>query len=96
MGLDVLVPIFGILVVRVPVTGRTAVFTLRLGGKPFVETPARELKGVGEERSSELESRFRDLADQVEALTSEVHELRSTQAFDRELLESTEADPRTL
>ena len=35
MGLDVLVPIFGILVVLVPVTGLTAVFTLRLGGKPF-------------------------------------------------------------
>ena len=86
MGLEALVPIFGILVVLVPITGLTAVFTLRLGGKPFIETLARELKGVGDGRGPELELRIRDLTDQVEALTSEVHELRAAQSFDERLL----------
>ena len=84
MDLALLVPVFGILVVLVPVAGLNAVVI------------AREFKGVGEGRSLELELRVRDLTDQVEALTSEVHELRSVQSFDRELLESTESDPRTL
>ena len=91
MGLDFLVPIFGILVVLVPVTGITAVLTLRLGGKPFVETLARELKGFGDGRGSELELRVRELTEQVESLTLEVHELRSAQSFDQKLLESKEA-----
>lgn len=95
MGLDFLVPIFGILVVLVPITGLTAVFTLRLGGKPFIETLARELKGVGDGRGSELELRIRDLTDQVEALASEVHELRAAQSFDQRLLASKEREPST-
>lgn len=90
MGLDFLVPVFGILVVLVPITGLTAVFTLRLGGKPFIETLARELKGIGDGGGSELELRVADLTEQVEALTAEVHELRSAQAFDQKLLGSRE------
>ena len=93
MGLDFLVPIFGILIVLVPITGLTAVFTLRLGGKPFIETLARELRGVGDGRGSELELRVRDLTEQVEALTAEVHQLRSAQAFDQKLLEAKETEP---
>lgn len=87
MGLDFLVPIFGILVILVPITGLTAVLTLRLGGKPFVETLARELRST---KSTELELRVADLAEQVENLTEEVRELRSAQSFDRKLLGSRE------
>jgi hypothetical protein len=88
MGLDFLVPIFGILLLLVPITGITAVLTLRLGGKPFVETLARELKGA---KSTELELRVNELTEQVDALTDEVRELRSAQSFDRKLLGSRES-----
>lgn len=88
MGLDFLVPIFGILLVLVPVTGLTAVLTLRLGGKPFVETLAREFNsGRG---SSEIEVRLMELTDQVEALGAEVRELRAVRSFDQKLLEPQE------
>jgi hypothetical protein len=96
MGFDVLVPIFGILVVLVPITGLTAVFTLRLGGKPFIETLVRELKGVGDGRGSDLALRIRDLTDQVEALTAEVYDVRSAQSFDQKLLESKEHETSAL
>jgi len=87
MGLDFLVPIFGILVVLVPVTGLTAVLTLRLGGKPFVETLARELNGFGGADGNALQLTVAELSEQVDALNSEVQELRAAQAFDRKLLE---------
>ncbi len=87
MGLDFLVPIFGILVVLVPITGLTAVLTLRLGGKPFVETLARELKGFGGEDGTRLHLKVDELTDQVETLQAEIHELRAAQAFDHRLLE---------
>jgi hypothetical protein len=87
MGLDFLVPIFGILLVLVPVTGLTAVFTLRYGGKPFVETLARELRGVGTLPEPEAERRIHELAEQVEHLTAEVVRLREAQQFDERLLE---------
>lgn len=83
MGLDFLVPIFGILIVLVPVTGATLIMTLRLGGKPFIETLAKELKMGGNPR---LEDQIRLLSDQVESLTEEVRELRSVQSFDEKLL----------
>ena len=88
MGLEFLVPIFGILIVLVPVTGATAILTLRLGGKPFVETLAKELKGG---RDIELETRIAELTEQVESLTAEVRELRSARSFDEKLLGSREA-----
>ena len=96
MGLDFLVPIFGIMVVLVPITGLTAVLTLRLGGKPFVETLARELRGAGGEGGTELHLKIADLTEQVDALTSEVRELRSAQAFDQRLLESKDAVSESL
>lgn len=87
MGLDFLVPIFGILLVLVPVTGLTAVFTLRYGGKPFIETLARELRGAGTLPDAESERRIRDLTEQLEQLTTEVERLREAQQFDERLLE---------
>ena len=53
MGIEVLIPLFGILVVLVPVFGITTILTLRLGGKPFPESLARELRGGGAERGTE-------------------------------------------
>lgn len=87
MGLDFLVPIFGILLVLVPVTGATAVFTLRFGGKPFIETLARELRGANALPAPETERRIAELTEQVEALTSEVERLREAQRFDEKLLQ---------
>lgn len=87
MGLDFLVPIFGILLLLVPITGLTAILTLRLGGKPFVETLAQHMKGSG---GPELEHRVAELTEQVETLSAEVHELRAAHAFDQKLLRSEE------
>ena len=87
MGLDFLVPIFGILLLLVPITGLTAILTLRLGGKPFVETLALHMKGGM--KDNELQERVAELTEQVETLTAEVHELRSARAFDEKLLGST-------
>lgn len=88
MGLDFLVPIFGILIVLVPVTGATLIMTLRFGGKPFIETLAKELKMGG---NPQLERRIMELTDQVESLTAEVHELRTARSFDEKLLASKES-----
>lgn len=90
MGLDFLVPIFGILVVLVPVIGLTTVLTLRYGGKPFIETLARELRGLGHGRPPQLDGQVEALTEQVEALTREVQRLQAAQAFDQKLLESRE------
>lgn len=89
--LDFIVGVFGILVVLVPVTGLTAILTLRLGGKPFVEALARELRdagafGGGSRRSVE------ELSERVEELTHEVRQLREAQSFDRTLLERPEGE----
>ena len=86
MGFEFLIPIFGIMIVLVPVIGLTTVFTLRLGGKPFVETLARELKGTGNGGGTELDIRVADLTEQVELLSAEVHQLRAAQSFDEKLL----------
>ncbi|MDZ7779445.1 MAG: hypothetical protein U5R14_05815 [Gemmatimonadota bacterium] len=95
MGLDFLVPIFGILLVLVPVTGLTAILTLRYGGKPFVETLARELRGSGALPEPQAQRRIEELAEQVEQLTGEVERLREAQSFDDRLLgtESAERPP---
>lgn len=87
MGLDFLVPIFGILLVLVPVTGLTAVFTLRYGGKPFIETLARELRGAGTLPHPDSTRQIEVLTEQVEQLTTEVERLREAQSFDERLLE---------
>lgn len=86
MGLDFLVPIFGILLVLVPVTGLTAVFTLRFGGKPFIETLAREMRGSGALPAPEASRKLEELSEQVEMLTAEVERLREARHFDERLL----------
>lgn len=88
MGLDFLIPIFGILLVMIPVLGVTTIVTLRWGLKPFIETLANELKGSGFVAPEELEGRVEALSLELEAVTSELHRLREAQEFDRRLLES--------
>ena len=94
--MNFLVPIFGILVVLVPVTGLTAILTLRLGGKPFIETLARELGSGRDAGGTALDIKVADLTEQLDALTTEVNELRAAQSFDQRLLESRETAPNTL
>jgi hypothetical protein len=95
MGVEVLIPLFGILIVLVPVFGLTTVLTLRFGGKPFVETLARELRGDGQGGGTEFHIELRELTEQVDALTAEVHRLRSAQVFDQKLLEGRSAETTT-
>lgn len=86
--LNFLVPVFGILLVLVPVAGLTAVFTLRYGGKPFIETLAREMRGTGALPAPETSRKMEELTEQVEVLTAEVERLREAQRFDERLLGS--------
>lgn len=87
MGLDFLVPIFGILIVLVPVTGLTVVLTARFASKPIVEAIMHLRAGEGYGGSPETRIQIQDLSESVEALTAEVQRLREAQAFDRRLLE---------
>lgn len=93
--LDFLVPIFGILLVLVPVAGLTVVFTLRYGGKPFIETLAREMRGAGALPAPETSKKMEELAEQVEVLMAEVERLREAQQFDQRLLGSEQGSERT-
>lgn len=87
MGLDFLVPIFGILLVLVPVTGVTVILTAKFATKPIVEALLK-LRGadVGGASTHELQMQVQDLSETVEVLTDEVRRLREAQAFDQKLL----------
>lgn len=86
--IDDLIPIFGILLVMIPVAGLTLGLTLRLAVKPFVETLAaavREAGGRGVD-SGELAALVASLQEEVEALRQDAAEIRRAQEFDRKLL----------
>jgi len=85
MGLEILVPIFGILLFLVPITGLTVVFTAKYALKPLVRALTQVRLGQGTMQPSELEARLSDVAEQVEALSHELHRLRDAQDFDRQL-----------
>jgi len=93
MGLEFLVPVFGILVVLVPIIGVTTIMTLRWGLKPFIETLAKELKGTTLSPDSAGEMQFAALLEQVEQLTDEVRRLKEAQEFDTRLLKGTDEAP---
>jgi hypothetical protein len=93
LGLEFLVPIFGILIVLVPIIGVTTILTLRFGLKPFVETLAAELRGSGFAGSPELQGQVEELSEQVALMAAELRRLREGQDFDRRLLEGTGPDP---
>lgn len=88
MGLDFLVPVFGILLVMIPVLGITTIVTLRWGLMPFMERLARQLEESGFVAPKVLERRMEELTREVETLTAQVERLEEGQAFDRRLLES--------
>ena len=85
MGVEVLVPIFGILLFLVPITGLTVVFTAKYALKPLVEALTQIRLGQGMMQPTELEARLRDVSEQVEVLSSEIQRLRDAQDFDRQL-----------
>ena len=93
--MEVLIPIFGILLVLVPVTGITAILTMRFALKPFVETLARALREsgyAGYTSGPELQAQVDDLSEQLAAMAAEVHRLREAQDFDRQLVAGAERD----
>ncbi|HKJ01131.1 MAG TPA: hypothetical protein VJ997_01715 [Longimicrobiales bacterium] len=94
MGLDFLVPIFGILIVLVPVTGLTVVLTAKFATKPIVEALSQLRSGQGFGTPGELQLQIQDLAEQVEALTGELRGIKETQAFDRKLLQERAGTPK--
>lgn len=83
MDLGLLIPIFGILLIMIPVAGLTLGLTLRLAVKPFVETLANAMR---EGRPDELAVEIVTLREEVESVTREVQALRSAQEFDSKLL----------
>ncbi|HIF07781.1 MAG TPA: hypothetical protein EYQ64_12760 [Gemmatimonadetes bacterium] len=85
MDLRMLIPIFGILLVMIPVAGLTLAMTLRFAVKPFVETLAqvlRESGSLGGDNHLQIEA----LSEQVESLNAEVRRLGETQRFDQALV----------
>lgn len=95
MNFEFLIPIFGILVVLVPITGLTVVLTAKFATKPIVEA-LTQLRGpgLGGQHPRQLQMQVQDLAETVEVLTDEVRRLREAQAFDHKLLqEKTAAKP---
>ena len=86
MGLDFLVPIFGILIALVPVTGLTVVLTAKFATRPIVDALSQLRSGQGYATQGELQLQIQDLSEQVENLTGEVMRLRDAQSFDQKLL----------
>ncbi len=87
MGLEFLVPIFGILIVLVPVTGLTVVLTAKFATKPIVQAITELRSGQGYAGPAEMQLQIQDLSESVEALTAEVQRLREAESFDRKLLQ---------
>ena len=90
MDFEFLIPIFGILVVLVPIIGVTTILTLRYGLKPFVETLAAEMRGSGYAGGVELQAQIEDLSEQIATMSGELHRLREAQTFDQSLLKGSE------
>ena len=86
MGLEALIPIFGISIVLVPIIGLTTILTLRFGARPFLESLAKEMRGSGLASASEQTVQVADLSEQVELLAGEVRRLKEAQEFDSRLL----------
>ncbi len=91
MDLEPLIPVFGMMIVLVPITGITAVLTAKFVAKPMVEALTRLRGGQGYGAPGELH--VQDLSEQMEVLMGEVRRLKEAQAFDRKLLQE-RADQR--
>jgi len=86
MDLTFLIPIFGILLVMIPVAGLTMILTMRFALKPFVETLAKVLRDPAAETPPDLRLQIQDLNEQIQDLSQEVRSLREARDFDRKLL----------
>ena len=98
MGIEILIPLFAIFsVLLVPILGITVILTTRFALKPLAETIASALRESGHISAGGGAEQMRELTEQVQALTDEVHRLRDAQEFDRKLLGSaTENAPTPL
>ena len=74
-----LIPIMGILLVMIPVTGLTVGILVKTLAKVRRESDAPE-------GSLHVAAQVAQLQEEVEALSAEVRELKSAQEFDRKLL----------
>jgi hypothetical protein len=89
MGIEVLIPLFGIFsVLLVPILGITVILTTRFALKPLAETLASALRDSGQFSSQGVSLEVRELTEQVRALSDEVQRLREVQEFDQKLLSS--------
>jgi len=88
VGLDFLIPVFGILLVMIPVLGITTILTLRWGLMPFMERLAMEMKATGFGAPAGLERQVEELSRELSEVTAELRRLQEAQEFDRRLLES--------
>ena len=96
MDLRMLIPIFGILLVMIPVAGLTFGLTLRLAVRPFVETLTKAVRESGHMGGNQqLSAQVLSLQEDLELLTNEVRELRSGQEFDQKLLDGRDESPAT-
>jgi hypothetical protein len=86
MDLRMLVPVFGILLVMIPVAGLTFALTLHLAVKPFVETLVRALRESDKSEGEQIAGQVLLLREELESLTQEVRELRGVHEFDQELI----------
>jgi hypothetical protein len=86
MGIDLvgLLAVFSIFFI--PITAGMFILTTRFALKPLVETLAKALRESGYTHPPELLPHIQELTDQVEALRSEVRELKEVRDFDRKLL----------
>ena len=69
------------MIVLVPIVGITTPLTIRLGGKPLIETLTKELPASGFGGSAQNDARITDLTEQADLLSSEVDRLRGAQMF---------------
>jgi hypothetical protein len=76
---EFMIPIFGILLVMIPVTGVTVSLVARSLSK--VRRESLEM-----EHGGDLAARVVQLQEEVESLSAEVKELKAAQEFDRKLL----------
>lgn len=89
MGIEVLIPLLAVFsIFFIPITGLMLILTTRFALKPLVETLARALKESGHISPPDLFSHVQALSEQIEALTTEVRQLKEAQEFDRRLLET--------
>lgn len=93
MGIEVIIPLFAIFCIFfIPIAGLTFILTTRFALKPLVETLAGAVRESGHGSSVDQMRQLQMLAEQVESLATEVHQLRDAQEFDRKLLEAKSAD----